>query len=186
MKKFTIPALCLVFASCTQTDRFTGVWNKERDTVCDGTAFPLWASKGKNTTDTTIMSSPMLLRINKEKGYYMLRCYLYDGAQARVVDEQSIFDYIMFTKADEHTLLSDNKASNIPSERQIILRVGDNGELTMQYPTEGTKVPTEKRTKALFQTIFSSGFHKLLDIRRRNKDASLIDAKLREEHILRN
>ncbi len=186
MKKYTILAMCLVFASCTQTDRFTGVWNKECDTICDGTAFPLWASKGKTTADTTVMSSPMLLRINKEKGYYVLRCYQYDGAQARVVEEHSIFDYIMFTKADENTLLSDNKASNIPSERQIILRVAADGALTMQYPTDAAQIPTEKRSKALYQTLFSSGFHKLMDIRRRNKDASLIDAKLREAHILRN
>jgi hypothetical protein len=103
-----------------------------------------------------------------------------------VVDEHSIFDYILFTKADEHTLLSDNKASNIPSERQIILRVSTDGALTMQYPTDAVQIPTEKRTKALFQTLFSSGYHKLLDIRRRDKDASLIDAKLREKHILRN
>jgi hypothetical protein len=115
-----------------------------------------------------------------------MRCYQYDGAQARVVDEQSIFDYVKFIKADEHTLLSDNKASNIPSERQIILRVDGSGQLTMQYPTEGGVIPTGERSRALFQTLFSSGFHKLMDIRRKNKDASLIDTKLREEHILLN
>ena len=178
-------ALLTLFSSCDPNDKFTGVWTKERNDTYDPTAFPEWENKGKHMLDAGKVSSPMFLRLKKELGTYVLHCYRFDGGQQRVMSDNSLFDDIKFKKVDGSTLMSDNKASGIHIEAQMILHIDDvSGQMSLRFSKKEVEMPTEKRTKALFQTMFNSGYRKLLDIRRMTDDPDLIDKKLRNENII--
>lgn len=186
MRIYVLLALCLLLlSSCDQHDKFTGLWSKDLNKVADAAAFPLWGEKGKNLVDTARIKSPMILRIKKEIGYYVMNCYLIDAGQKMVVRDARIFDFVKFTQEDENTLISDNKVSHINSDKRIIIQLDPaTGNMTMSFSIEEDKQPTDPATLALFRTMFSSGYHKLMEVRRKIEDAKLIDTKLKSEHLI--
>ncbi|MCF8449699.1 MAG: hypothetical protein K9G49_07475 [Taibaiella sp.] len=189
MKLNQILAACLLLfvASCNQSDKFTGVWSKDRNPEFDAAAFPSWNTKGKYLLDTGKAGSPLFIRIKKELNYYVMNCYQFDAPKNAIVADPSIFDYVKFTKEDEFTLMSDNKASNITIEKQIVIQLNPvTGILTMNFHADNLAIPTEKKTRALFHTMFNSGYHKIMEVRRKTEDANLIDTKLKEEHVILN
>jgi hypothetical protein len=189
MKIYQFLAACLLLfvSSCEQSDKFTGVWNKNKNHEFDAAAFPSWKTKGKYLLDTSKAETPLFIRIKKEMTYYVMNCYQFDAAKNAIVADPSIFDYVKFTKEDEFTLMSDNKASNITIEKQIVIQLDPaSGILTMNFHADNLAIPTEKRTRALFHSMFNSGYHKIMEVRRKTADANLIDAKLKEEHVILN
>ena len=187
MKIYSILTLCmlLLLSSCIQEDRFTGLWNKNYNQVADVAAYPLWLEKGNKMVDTTRIKSPMFLRIKKEMDHYVMNCYQFDAAQNMVVRDVRIFDFVKFTQADEYTLISDNDASDIMSEKRIIIKLDPaKGTMTMSFSIEEDKKPTDETTLSLFSTMFSSGFSKLMEVRRKAEDAKLIDSKLKSDHLI--
>ena len=52
------------------------------------------------------------------------------------------------------------------------------------FSKEEDKKPTDETTLSLFSTMFSSGFSKLMEVRRKAEDAKLIDSKLKSEHLI--
>ncbi len=187
MKNYLYLAACLLlaFSSCNQEDRFTGLWNKNINPEFDATAFPSWSTKGKYKVDTNAIKTPLFIRIKKEIGFYVMNCYQFDAPKNEVVADPSVFDYVKFTKVDEYTLLSDNRASNIVTSKRITIQLDPaTGNLIMNFPADEVGIPTDKRTNALFHTMFSSGFHKVMEIRRKAENANLIDSKLKSDHLI--
>ncbi len=177
-------AIIITLSSCNSEDTFTGVWSKNYNEQYDAAAFPLW-EKSRDRLDAQKANTPFFIRITKELDGYTLRCYQYDGAQQSVVAENTIFDFVKFKKTDNHTLMSDNAASGIHMEQKILAHVDEGtGELVMKFPVTDKELPKDKRIKALFKSVFSSGYHKLLTIRRKTADAGIIDSKLREEKVI--
>jgi hypothetical protein len=187
MKIYSILTLCLLLllSSCEQEDRFTGLWNKDYNQVADAAAYPSWIEKGNKMVDTTRIKSPMFLRIKKEMGFYVMNCYQFDAAQNMVVRDVRIFDFVKFTQADENTLISDNEASHIMSDKRIIIKLDPaKGTMTMSFSIGEDEKPNDEIMLALFRTMFSSGFNKLMEVRRKAEDAKLIDSKLKSEHLI--
>jgi len=187
MKNYCYIAVVLLFAfsSCKQEDQFTGLWNKRYNPAFDAVAFPSWAGKGRRKVDTNMVKTPLFIRIKKELGYYVMNCYQFDIPKAAIVSDPSVFDFVKFTKADENTLISDNRASNMVTSKQVTIQVDPaTGVMTMNFGVEETAMPTEKRMNAVFHTMFSSGYHKLMEIRRKSEDPGLIDQKLKGDRII--
>jgi hypothetical protein len=187
MKKHLILAACLLLMlfSCKQKDDFTGLWSKNYNPQYDAIAFSSWQKKGKIMVDTNVIKSPLFIRLKKEIGYYVMNCYQFDAARRWVVADPSIFDYIRFTKEDEYTLMSDNKASGLATDKRITIHVNPvTGSLAMNFPIDKVEMPADKKANALFHTMFESEYHKIMDIRRKAENADLIDAKLKDEHLI--
>lgn len=188
MKSYLFAAawLLISLSSCKQQDDFTGLWNKNANAEWDGKAFPSWEGKGSTMVNRTRVKSPVFIRIKKEMNYYVMNCYQLDASRHQVVADPSIFDYVKLKKVDEHTLISDNQASNIITATQIIVQVQPGtGEMTMKFGIPDTDMPAEPRANALFHTLFSSGYHKLMEIRRKTEDADLVDSKLKSEGLVK-
>lgn len=187
MRIYSILSFCLLLllSSCEQEDKFTGLWNKDYNQVADAAAYPSWKEKGNKMVDTVRIKSPMFLKVKKEADHYVMNCYQFDAAQNRVVRDVRIFDFVDFTQADENTLISDNEASHIMSDKRIIIKLDPaKGTMTMSFSIEEDKKPNDETTLALFRTMFSSGFSKLMEVRRKAEDAKLIDSKLKSEHLI--
>jgi hypothetical protein len=187
MRIYSILSFCLLLllSSCEQEDRFTGLGNKDYNQVADAAAYPSWIEKGNKMVDTTRIKSPMFLRIKKEMGFYVMNCYQFDAAQNMVVRDVRIFDFVNFTQADENTLISDNEASHIMSDKRIIIKLDPaKGTMTMSFSIGEDEKPNDEIMLALFRTMFSSGFNKLMEVRRKAEDAKLIDSKLKSDHLI--
>lgn len=188
MKNYLIAAIVLLFAlsSCQQQDDFTGVWNKNANPESDPKAFPTWETRGKQLVDRTRVTSPLFIRIKKEMGYYVMNCYQFDAPSRSIVADPSIFDYVKLKKTDDHSLVSDNRASNIITEKMIIVHVDPvTHEMTMKFEIPESEMPEDKRANAMFRTMFSSGYHKLIEIRRKTSDPDLINSKLKSDGVIK-
>lgn len=188
MKNYLIAAIGLLLAlsSCQQQDDFTGVWNKNANPESDPKAFPTWETRGKQLVDQTRVTSPLFIRIKKEMGYYVMNCYQFDAPSHSIVADPSIFDYVKLKKADDNSLVSDNKASNIITEKMIIVYVDPaTHEMTMKFEIPEADIPEDKRANAMFRTMFGSGYHKLMEIRRKTADPDLINSKLKSDGFIK-
>ncbi len=184
---YLLIGLSAILSSCSQYDQLTGVWNKNVNAEFDGAAFPQWQSRGRTMTDSGVVESPLFIRIKKSGSQYVMSCYIFDGSINKIVKEASVFDYVIFTKAEENVLISDNAASGMATNKLMIVRLDkQTGLLSMSLDVEKESLPESKRGRALLKTMFNSGFHKLIDIRRKTDDPALIDQKLKEEHIILN
>jgi hypothetical protein len=176
----------LLLMSCGQDDKFTGIWNKDYNTTTDATAFPNWKKSAK-LVDNNFIRTPLIIRIKKDLGVYVLNCYQFDGASRSVVRDALIFDYVKFNKIDDNTLLSDNAASKMMTDKRITLHIDPvTRQITMDFPLDKTEMPQDKRVRELFKSMFSSGYHKILDVRRRTNEEKIITEKLRESNIIFN
>jgi hypothetical protein len=54
----------------------------------------------------------------------------------------------------------------------------------MSFSIGEDEKPNDEIMLALFRTMFSSGFNKLMEVRRKAEDAKLIDSKLKSEHLI--
>ncbi len=188
MKNYLFAAAWLLFAlsSCRQQDNFTGLWNKNSNPEYDTRAFPTWEARGKRLVDGSRISSPLFIRIKKEMGYYVMNCYQFDAPSHSIAADPSIFDYVKLKKADDNTLVSDNRASNIITEKMIVVHVDPaTHEMTMKFEIPEADMPEDKRAKAMFSTMFNSGYHKLLEIRRKTADPDLINSKLKSDGLIK-
>jgi len=188
MKNYLCAALglLLILSSCRQQDQFTGVWNKNTNPELDQAAFPTWQDRGKRMVDAGRVGSPLFIRIKKEMGYYVMNCYQFDAPSHNIVADPTIFDYVKLKKADDNTLVSDNKASNIITEKMIVLHVDPTThEMTMLFEIPKAEMPQDKHANALFRTMFGSGYHKLIEIRRKTADPDLINSKLKSEGLIK-
>lgn len=178
--------LLLTLSSCAQKDQFTGVWNKNTNPELDPKAFPTWEDRGKHLVDASRIGSPLFVRIKKEMGYYVMNCYQFDAPSRSIVADPSIFDYVKLKKADDNTLVSDNRASNIITDKMIVVHVDPaTNEMTMKFEIPEEEMPVEKRANAMFRTMFGSGYHKLIEIRRKTADPDLINTKLKSEGLIK-
>lgn len=188
MKNYLLAAawLLLSFSSCRQQDQFTGVWNKNTNPELDAKAFPTWEDRGKRMVDASRIGSPLFIRIKKEMGYYVMNSYQFDAATRSIVADPSIFDYVKLKKADDNTLVSDNRASNIITDKMIVVHMDPaTNEMTMKFDIPETEMPKDKHANALFRTMFNSGYHKLLEIRRKTADPDLINDKLKSDGLIK-
>jgi len=175
----------LLFSSCDQDDRFTGLWNKDYNPEFDAVAFPTWKKKGKDLVDTVRIKTPMFIRIKKVFLSYEMNCYQFDAARNAIVKDPRIFDFVKFSKEDDYTLMSDNRASNIVTDKRVIVQIDPaTGALSMSFSVPEDNQPHDKNARATFRSMFNSTYHKLLDIRRKSADPDLIDQKLKSERYI--
>ena len=175
----------LLFTSCKQEDKFTGLWNKDFNPEFDAVAFPAWKKRGRALVDTVRIKTPMFIRIKKVFLRYEMNCYQFDAARNAIVKDPRIFDFVKFTKEDEYTLMSDNRASNIVTESRVIVQIDPaTGNLSMSFSVPDENQPHDKNAKATFRSMFASSYHKLMEVRRKSGDPDLLDDKLKSDHLI--
>jgi hypothetical protein len=71
------------------------------------------------------------------------------------------------------------------SDKRIIIKLDPaKGTMTMSFSIGEDEKPNDEIMLALFRTMFSSGFNKLMEVRRKAEDAKLIDSKLKSDHLI--
>lgn len=179
--------LLAMFVSCDVNDKYTGVWNKNFNTSLDSAAFPQWSTRGRFMTDPETISTPLFVRIKKSGSQYIMTCYQFDGATNSVVRENALFDYILLSESEKNLLVSDNSASGMTTSQPVVIRYDEQTQqITVSFKPDEEHLPDNKRRRALFKSIFQSGYHKVLDIRRKDDDPGLIDKKLKDERMIIN
>ncbi len=174
-----------LFSSCDQDDRFTGLLNKNYNPEFEAVSFTTWKKKGRELVDTVAIKTPMFIRIKKVFLSYEMNCYQFDAARNAIVKDPRIFDFVKFSKEDEYTLMSDNRASNIVTDKRVIVQIDPaTGNLSMSFSVPEDNQPHEKNARATFRSMFGSTYHKLMDIRRKSADPDLLDQKLKSDHLI--
>jgi hypothetical protein len=189
LNKYCLLAVCMLLSlsSCNQSDVFTGVWNKDFNPTFDNKAFPAWKKHRSDLADTDLVKTPFFIRIKKEMGSYVLNCFQLDGATGSIVTDASVVDFVKFNKIDEYTLVSDNRISNMVTSRQITIHIdGQTRILKMTFPLDKSEMPADKKIRALFETMFSSGFRKIIEVRRKTNEARLIEEKLKNSNVIKS